>query len=379
MYNIKLITRLHLELSSRCNASCPVCCRNISGGIVSPGLDLTDLSIIDIKRMIPDQIAKNITYINYCGTVGDPCMAPDLLHILKYFSKVSPNIIQYIRTNGGMRNIEFWTELGNFFSRSATNQNFGNVVFSVDGLEDTNHIYRRGVKWEKLIAHMKAYSATGAIATWEWLIFEHNQHQLAEAKALAKELNFKFVIKNPLGFVKNNDKVTGIPVYNKEGEFEYNIWPANYNNIREGPLLGNKVNFNNLNTINVIPIIDEMSRNLEKNSNISCKSLPLNGTQEIYISANKYMLPCCFMGGLFGQFGASYSRYQLNKMINDYGLDVFSLHNQSVLDILQNSKFSKFFFDGWKADTIENGKLLYCIENCGDKSTVDNIYTSLPK
>jgi hypothetical protein len=251
---------------------------------VSPGLELTDLSMVDIKRMIPNQIAKNITHIDYCGTVGDPCMAPDLLPILKYFSESSPNIIQYVRTNGGMRNVEFWTMLGNFFSRSITNQNFGNVVFSVDGLEDTNHIYRRGVKWEKLIAHMRAYSATGAIATWEWLIFEHNQHQLVEAKALAKELNFKFVVKNPLGFTKSNDKVTGIPVYNKEGEFEYNIWPANYNNIKEGPLLGNKVNFNNLNTINIIPIIDDLSRKLEKNSNLSCKSLPLNGSQEIYIS-----------------------------------------------------------------------------------------------
>jgi hypothetical protein len=98
-----------------------------------------------------------------------------------------------------------------------------------------------------------------------------------------------------------------------------------------------------------------------------------------YISANKYMLPCCFMGGLFGQFGASYPRYQLNKMISDYGLDVFSLHNQSVLDILQDSKFSKFFFDGWKADTIESGKLLYCVENCGDNSAIDNIYINSPK
>ena len=85
------------------------------------------------------------------------------------------------------------------------------------------------------------------------------------------------------------------------------------------------------------------------------------------------------MGGLFGQFGASYPRYQLNKMISDYGLDVFSLHNQSVLDILQDSKFSKFFFDGWKADTIESGKLLYCVENCGDNSAIDNIYINSPK
>lgn len=379
MYDINMVSKLHIELSSRCNASCPVCSRNISGGIVSPGLELTELSINDIKRIIPIEMAKNITYINYCGTVGDPCMAPDLLPILKYFKESSPNVIQYIRTNGGMRNVEFWTELGNFFSRSTSNQNFGNVVFSVDGLEDTNHIYRRGVKWEKLISHMKAYSATGATATWEWLIFEHNQHQLEEAKALARELNFKFVVKNPLGFEKNGDKVIGIPVYNKDGDFEYSIWPANYSNIKEGPVLGNKVNFAKMDTMNIIPIIDESSRQLEQNSNIRCKSLPLNSQQEVYISANKYMLPCCFMGGMFGQFGASYPRYQFNKMIKEYGLDVFNLEKQSIPDILSNPKFSKFFFDGWKADTIENGKLLYCVENCGDKSAIDKIYSNSPK
>ena len=90
------------------------------------------------------------------------------------------------------------------------------VVFSVDGLEDTNHIYRRGVKWEKLITNMRAYSATGAYAVWEWLVFEHNQHQVEEARALAKELNFQFIVKNPLGFGEYDGEAKGLSVYNKE-------------------------------------------------------------------------------------------------------------------------------------------------------------------
>jgi len=46
------------------------------------------------------------------------------------------------------------------------------------------------------------------------------------------------------------------------------------------------------------------------------------------------------------------------------------------LDIIQGPDFSKFFLDGWKADTIENGKLLYCLETCGHKSAMDKLYST---
>ena len=65
MYDINCVTRLHIELSSRCNASCPACSRNHSGGPVAEDLELTELSIDDIKRMVPVEIARNIKSINY--------------------------------------------------------------------------------------------------------------------------------------------------------------------------------------------------------------------------------------------------------------------------------------------------------------------------
>ena len=380
MYEVENVKRLHIELSSRCNASCPACSRNYSGGPVASDLELTELSIDDIKRMVPVEIAKNLIGINFCGNVGDPGMAPDLLPILEYFRGHSPKIVQQLRTNGGMRNEKFWTELGNFFVKqppARDNHLFSKagVVFSVDGLEDTNHIYRRGVIWEKLIRNMRAYSATGAFAVWEWLLFEHNQHQLEEARTLAKELGFEFVVKNPLGFGEYEDSMNGLYVYDKEGEYEYTIWPANFNGKRNPPFFGHKVAFFAAKT-KTIPILPEFSRELEKNSEIVCKSIEHSQTKEIYISANGYMLPCCFLGGVFGQFHGSYSRYQFNQMINDYGLEVFNLKNQSMLDIIQGDAFSKFFLDGWKADSIENGKLLYCLETCGHKSAMDKLYST---
>lgn len=382
------VTKLHIELSSRCNASCPVCSRNFSGGAVNPDLDLTELSLADIKQMIPNELAAQLDSINFCGNVGDPGMATDLPEILEHFRAQAPTIILQVRTNGGMQAESFWTDLGNFFKMHQTNNPrlqcedgshvFGrsNVVFSVDGLEDTNHIYRRGVIWEKLIRNMRAYSATGATATWEWLLFDHNKHQLNKARILAKELNFDLTVKNPIGFTENNGIVNPIPVHDKTGKYEYSIWPADYTG-EKPPVTEYSVDFVNLyNTrkqLKIIPIISEVDKSLENNT-ISCRTTADQKHGEVFISAAGYMLPCCFLGGALRQGPSSYSRYQFISMIQDYGLEKFNLRIRPMTDILKGPEFSKFFLDGWSADTIKNGKLLYCIETCGQLTSIDNIY-----
>jgi len=378
MYELENVRRLHIELSSRCNASCPACSRNYAGGPVVGDLELTDLSLEDIKRMVPVEIAKNLVSINYCGNVGDPGMAPDLISILEYFREHSPDIVQQVRTNGGMRNEKFWKQLGEFFKNQPLpkNNHFfskAGVVFSVDGLEDTNHIYRRGVIWEKLWRNMQAYSSTGAWGAWEWLMFEHNQHQIPEATKIAKELGLELIIKNPMGFGEYEDQKHGMTVYNKEGKYEYSIYPANYKGEKLGPPFGNEVSFTQA-SYKRIPIMPEFAKDLEKNSEIVCKSTVNKKYKEIYISANGYMLPCCFLGGVFGQFHTSYSRYQFNQMINEYGLEVFNLKNKSILDVINEEKFSKFFLESWAKEKIEDGKMLFCLEVCGHKSAIDTLY-----
>ena len=381
MYEPQTVKRLHIELSSRCNASCPACSRNYAGGPVVSDLELTDLSLEDIKRIVPVEIAKNLVSINYCGNVGDPGMAPDLIPILEYFREHSPNIVQQIRTNGGMRNEKFWIKLGEFFKKQPPPKNNdlfskAGVVFSVDGLEDTNHIYRRGVIWDKVWRHMNAYASTGAWGVWEWLVFEHNQHQVPEAREIARKLGLEFIIKNPMGFGEYEDQKHGMTVYNKEGDYEYTIWPANHKGEKKGPPYGNKVSFSYASKKS-IPIMPEFARDLEKNSEIVCKSLVNKQYKEIYISANGYMLPCCFLGGVFGQFHTSYSRYQFNQMVHEYGLEVFNLKDKSILDVINGEEFSKFFLDNWKKEKIEDGKLLFCLEVCGEKSAMDKLYVPI--
>ena len=58
--------------------------------------------------------------------------------------------------------------------------------------EDTNHVYRRNVKVNKIIENTMSFISTGARAHWDMLVFEHNKHQVEESKALAKEMGFSW-------------------------------------------------------------------------------------------------------------------------------------------------------------------------------------------
>jgi MoaA/NifB/PqqE/SkfB family radical SAM enzyme len=381
MYNLSQIGRLHIELSSRCNASCPACSRNLAGGPTSPNLEITELTYNDIVNFFPEKFLKNIIGINFCGNVGDPGMAVDLLPILEYFQKHGKQYIaQQVRTNGGMRSTDFWKDMGKFFAAAPRQPNISHsfyypgVVFSVDGLEDTNHIYRRGVRWDRLMANMEAYASTGAFGIWEWLIFEHNQHQVEEARKIAEKLGFHFAVKNPMGFNEYQGVQEGMNVYSKDGNYEYSIYPANFNGKRNDHLIGHKVDFTATMVENV-PELTDFSKHLGKTSGIRCKSLE-QVAQEIYVSATGHLLPCCFLGGVFGQFNSTYARWQFNDKIKAMGIDNIDLRKNSIYEILMGPNFSEFFHEGWKAKSVEEGRLLYCVETCGSISAIDKLYTT---
>ena len=60
MYKYSQIKTIHLEITSKCNASCPMCGRNICGGAVNPHLPLTELSLNDIKQILPLWFKKEV-------------------------------------------------------------------------------------------------------------------------------------------------------------------------------------------------------------------------------------------------------------------------------------------------------------------------------
>ena len=159
------IENLHIELTNRCNAGCPSCARTgnfpgfLSETIFNSGLH--DLSLDDIKS-ICKQLPK-VKKVDLCGNYGDPAVAPEFKEIVHYLS--SKNIRSIISTNGAPRKPEYWEELALKNVR---------IDFHIDGDENTNHLYRIGTNYHKIIDNAKAFIKAGGYARWAFIPFEHN-------------------------------------------------------------------------------------------------------------------------------------------------------------------------------------------------------------
>ena len=179
------VKEIHIEPTSLCNAQCPMCARNIYGEKLNPYIKLKSLPVTWFHDNIKPSQIKNLNKIFFCGNVGDPASAPELIEIIKYFKKHNDKITIGLNTNGGLKTTEWWTRLGHTLQG-----HLDYCVFSIDGLEDTNHVYRRNVRWMKIMENVQSFIATGASAHWDMLVFEHNKHQVEEAKELADQMGF---------------------------------------------------------------------------------------------------------------------------------------------------------------------------------------------
>ena len=117
--------------------------------------------------------------ISYCGNDGDPLMARDLLKIVRRFAPTH----QMIHTNGSLRSKDFWLDL-------ATIPNL-TVVFAIDGTDQETHsTYRVGTDYNKILSNAKIFNDAGGTSWWQFIMFEHNRHQVEDARSIAKQYGF---------------------------------------------------------------------------------------------------------------------------------------------------------------------------------------------
>jgi hypothetical protein len=216
MYPYESIRQVHLELTDKCNAACPQCLRSDHGGPVNPQLQLAELSLLDAKTILAEQFLVQLNRLYACGNYGDSIVARDCLQIFQYFCACNPRMKLGIHTNGGARSVDFWQRLGRLIPIGK-----GYVRFGIDGLEDTNHIYRRNVRWPILMRNVKAFLEAGGNAEWDYIVFRHNEHQVEQARGLAKDLGFtRFNVKTTGRFLNSArlEYIDSTPVKNRAGE-----------------------------------------------------------------------------------------------------------------------------------------------------------------
>jgi MoaA/NifB/PqqE/SkfB family radical SAM enzyme len=176
---------LHLEPTDVCNLACPLCARERD-----PTFDKNvkhHLTLDQIKNKFDDETIAGLDKMFMCGNYGDPAAGQHTLEIYQYFRSVNPTIVLGMNTNGSLRKYTWWQELAEIL-----NQPKDYVVFSIDGLADTNAIYRVNSNWEKIMENVGAFIQAGGSAHWDMLVYKHNEHLVDYAEQFARSIGFKW-------------------------------------------------------------------------------------------------------------------------------------------------------------------------------------------
>lgn len=168
----------HLELTRRCPLACPACNRTMfKEMVVDPK---QDINFDHLKKFFPVSVLPQIKYICIQGNLGDPVYHPQFHDISEhFFAAQDVNVI----TNG-MQSHQFWERvLETWPSKSR-------ITLSIDGLRDTNHLYRVNSNWEKIqgLFDLIAKKKHKCEIEWKYIVFEHNHHQVDEAQEIAKNI-----------------------------------------------------------------------------------------------------------------------------------------------------------------------------------------------
>jgi hypothetical protein len=351
MYPYESIRQVHLELTDKCNAACPQCARSDHGGPVNPQLSLTELTLDDVRTIFPPQFVAQLDRLYACGNYGDPIVARDCLQTFQYFRVCNPDIRLGIHTNGGARSDDFWRGLGRVLPKGN-----GYVRFGIDGLEDTNHVYRRNVRWQTLMRNVKAFVAAGGNAEWDYIVFHHNEHQVEQARALANELGFSsFNVKKTGRFLnwQKLEHIDSTPIKNGAGGVVGQL---------ERPL---SPEYQNQALVELRDLHDRYgsTEHYLDQAEIQCK---VQAAKSIYVSADAYVFPCCWLAAQLRNPGPGAARAEIVELLEALGgTRHVDGRRRSIRAIVEDGFFQRLVPGTWSKPSCAEGKLRTCARVCG--------------
>lgn len=329
MISVNEITQIEFGVTSKCNAACPLCARQLIGtSNIDPNIIQSDLSFENFK-IITEGLGSNSKNINadFCGTTGDIIAHPDAENIIKYASTYYKEA--NLHTNGSAKSVSFWQNIAKLKNV--------HVIFSIDGLSDTNHLYRINTNFDTIIKNAKIFIDAGGYAIWKFIKFSHNEHQVDKAKELAKELGFK-----------------------KFQSIASTRWILPKVDIKKDSYK---------NKINKTAVQTQLSPASESNKiksawyrdfsykEINCRTIADN---YLYIDENAKLWPCCHFHSHYAASRPAFINYW-KKIENLYGNNFNSLLNNTVDDLLNHEYFQEYLKNSFK----DSKEVCYrCIQAC---------------
>lgn len=350
-------TSFELEVTTRCNAACPQCSRNYYGAFTWPSLPMVDLELSWIKEKFTQEFLSSLNMIRLVGTYGDPCVHPDLIDIVRWIQQcTSAQIV--ISTNGSLRTRSWWKELGSVLRPQ------DRVLFCIDGLEDTNHIYRKGTNFKKIIGNLREFNIAGGHSVWSFIAFEHNQHQIETARILSQELGCHGFAVKPTGrFVDKQHRIIDqSPVMDLNSKVVFWLRPPNDQRYVNAGMVSHQENIKQHGNF----------ENYLATTEVCCDS---QVKSKFYVSAEGLVFPCGWLADRMYGFEAEThpDRQKMFDMIESCGgFDSISLNHQS-LDQIIYGKFFQTVSSSWQ----HSHRLQRCAVICGSNSRTLSSYKEI--
>jgi MoaA/NifB/PqqE/SkfB family radical SAM enzyme len=323
---------LHLEPTSRCQAACPMCARNESGGRTLATVTQTEFTLDDFRQWIPGDLLQRLDHMYMCGNLGEPILARDCLAIFDHARCGNPGISLGLNTNGSARPSEFWKELARLGVK---------VSFGIDGATAASHVrYRRGTDFDRILANAATYIEAGGRATWDFIVFRHNEDEVEAAAELARRMGFKrFTVKPTERFYQPYQLVL-----DTSGAVVDRLEPS----------------------LRHVPPRTRLGPKDYATCRIDCS---VARRRTVFISATGHVFPCCYLGQkLKDRPGRPDSVFEERRgdlepyfaMIDRIGEENLSLRHRSLQSIVD--RFLPVFMEGWQSGA---DRMPTCAHVCG--------------
>jgi MoaA/NifB/PqqE/SkfB family radical SAM enzyme len=336
MLKIADIRQVQIELTTRCNARCPMCMRNYRGLDYNSGYPVTELTLEHIKKILPVEFLKQLTHgVSFNGNLGDFGLARDAQDIVHYLCDHSVPV--YINTNGSMRTPDWWAKLARPGVR---------IGFALDGLADTHALYRQDTDWHRIIENAQAFITAGGRAIWRFIPFDHNRHQIIACEQMSQDLGFA-------RFENIDEGRNRGPVYARTGEFSHWLGqPFTEQDQKKPPasldLLEHHMTWFDPKTVKS----DKDTQPLKLN----CAHKRI---KEIYIAADGTVWPCCFLGFYPATMAHPGNNQLLPLVAENNALEYDLAHCMAWFDRVEET---------WTKDSIADGRLYGCVNSCGGRT-----------
>ena len=334
MFDDRRKYKIHWEVTDLCNLKCPMCPRTDIRNRCRPIREIrhTQFFLNDVKKLLPSAFLRRVKRIDFCGNFGDPCMARDFYEICQWLMN-GHDFTVMVSTNGSMRRPDWWRRLGRLFAR-------GNswLELHVDGLRDTNHLYRIGARWDDIMANAAAFIDGGGRAEWHFILFKHNQHQVEQAREIAARMRFSsFVTIETCRFPEGGQLAYMHPDGDRRTLEQASV------RLPKQPKTTRKASCRTSGR----PAAFEAGA-------IACKSAQEN---RFFIDAAGYLAPCCWIADRNPQRPG-----EMLRAVAAAGKDIeqFNIRSRPIEEILRDDLFSKQFPELWRADALYN-----CRKKCG--------------